>query len=867
MPSWLADGTIGGFIRITDITGTRPAVASYDTYGYKLASAGVVNLNGVTRFQYDITDYTDVYAGAKINITPADVATYPGRIFTTSYFIAPASAVPTTPTIAQIIAAATDVARAQNAPEGPPAVYFRTTSGDISTAIFKPASQAWAPNTKMWVAVVPTQVASMASTPSIANDLPIGSANTNGRAVSLWTNRTPAAPTILTPGAQTSTFAGTEITLAFRPNDPDKVSSFPGDTRPPDFDDLAGVQIQYAPKPTVDNPTPTWIDLPISNTLGTITNRGWYIKRSVTEPANDGAKAFWETYSIKIRCGSQSLTPGTGNLPSGNWQVRVRTFDFGHPMPSTLVPVVFPVNQSDGLYTPDTYPAVNTSPWSTPVNISVSAQVPPPVPLSPINSVAIPSTVPITLAWQYRNTYVPPFAQAERAVDLRLVGAPLWTEYESATASPTLDVGLLPPGHYEWRVQTRDTNGVWSFYSPVVRFWVVAAPQSGEVKPIPSETIDGATLGCGTHRVEIFRRGGLNRVGELTQISYVDYGRVRDDISTSKIVISGWDVDCGELLANLQTWAYEVVITRENGYSSDRVWEGPITLLTYEVDKVTIESKDVIGYAYRRIIKQAMSDTKNGATVTARAAQVVQNAFAPDDPNVLAYLNVLSQPDDAMQYRSTPAYARTAFEEIDDMAANAGLDYTVVGRSILLWSTRNKIGTLPEFRDVDLGSPPIVSEYGMNMANVYAISDGNGIWGQATRGLDVSGNDPIYGLVEMLSSTWATDSADETGTYTQEGVATVVESFEESAERSIASRYPPPVIVRVPDNTTLNPGTVLSIQHLVPGVAIPLRSTGTLRTVVAMQKLDSMRVVEQNGKETISITLSPFAAAEVEEEE
>lgn len=77
------------------------------------------------------------------------------------------------------------------------------------------------------------------------------------------------------------------------------------------------------------------------------------------------------------------------------------------------------------------------------------------------------------------------------------------------------------------------------------------------------------------------------------------------------------------------------------------------------------------------------------------------------------------------------------------------------------------------------------------------------------------------------------------------------------------------MVVRVPDNTTLNPNTVISIQHLVPGVAIPLRSVGTLRQVVQTQKLDSVSVVEEAGKETISITLSPFSRddAEAPEEE
>jgi hypothetical protein len=241
-----------------------------------------------------------------------------------------------------------------------------------------------------------------------------------------------------------------------------------------------------------------------------------------------------------------------------------------------------------------------------------------------------------------------------------------------------------------------------------------------------------------------------------------------------------------------------------------------------------------------------------------RATRILQAVFAPDDPNLLSYLTPLIREDDAKQYRSTPEYSRTAFEEIDDMAANAGLDYTAVGRRIILWGTRHRIGTLPEFRDKDLGNSPIVSVYGMSMANVYAVSDGNGVWGEATR-LDDNGEDPVHGLVEMLSSTWASDSEEDTGTYTQEGLETIRKSFAASAERSIADRFPSPVVVRVPDNTRLHPDTVLSIQHLVPGVVIPLRSSSTLRTVVASQKLDSVTVTETGGEEIITLTMSPFS--------
>lgn len=870
MVSWLEPGYVSGYGRAVG-AGIFPTRAVWSTLMYRLATAGSVDANLPSRFQHAIEFYSDFAGQAAFRFTAADVAANPGRRLSATAYLAPASAFGTgvVPTPAQIRTAATMVTRAFSS-MGPPD--YLTTAGDLAVSFYFTDGIEWEPNKKWWLLVAPTSHA--AGAPATA-DTPVGDINVNGRAVSSWTNRTPTAPVITSPVGQSSVPSGSYIDLRFNSTDPDRIASFPGDVGINDFDDVAGVQIQYAPMPTASVPDPDWVDLPISwGSLGD----GWYIESA--QNGNSGAIPFWRTHHLKIFCGATpDLTHSVGYLPSGDWQVRVRTFDYGHNRSDCedvhpyLDPVP-PLADYTGLYTPDNYPEANTSPWSTPVRISVSAQVPKPIALSPTNGVAIVNGEDVTLAWQYRNTFVPPYPQDRRTVEVRLVGITDWfplVEDEASTASSyTFLPAVSGNTQYAWRVRVRDASGVWSDYSDPAFFWIVPEPASGDVIPDATQTIDEATLGCGTHRVEVYRRGGKVPVGEIRNVSSVEWGRVRDDISVAKIVTQDWDVDCGNLLASLEPWAYEIVLFRDNGYTVDRVWEGPITLLTYETNKVTIQAKDVMAYAYRRIIKQAMTDSGNsptaGSTVVSRAVRVLQNAFAPDDPNVLAYLQAIVNENDAKQYRSTPAYSRTAFEEVDDMAANAGLDYTAVGRAILVWGTKNRIATLPEFRDEDLGNAPIVSVYGMSMANVYAVSDGNGIYGEANR-LDEDGEDKTYGLVEMLSSTWASDASEDTGTYTQEGIATVRESFVQSAERSIASRYPPPVVVRVPDNTRLNPDTVLSIQHLVPGVVIPLRSETTLRSVRANQKLDAVKVVETKGSETISITLSPFSRDDTDMEE
>lgn len=878
--TWFGDGTLSGF----DV-----ATHSLKADKIHLASGGNVDAQGITRMQYKVLPYPGdtsfmlnrIDGIAKIRIAWddawfAEVGPTPGYnvnndITAVMYIVASSAfAVGVTPTVQQVMDAAISsgltyrASETVDASEIPTNGYLNKTFG-----ITGPIYSVLQPNTKYWITIVPVMM--IPGQPATTAHRLQSFTNDQGRGVSLWTNRTPNAPVITEPTTNRVVASGALIDFSLNFQDADYVSGDSG----PDNTDVAGVQVQYAPLGS----SPTWTDLPSRN-YGSTTDitRGWWILGSNSCTfAFETPQLLVANGTVQIKCGFGTPTAGAFTLPAGSWQIRARVFDWGHPYPSPTTGAAHTgsaqplgASRAAGAYTADDYPAINTSPWSTAITLTVKAEALPPLLMYPKDNVATPANVPTVLAWQHRNSAIPSSPQASRDIQIRRLGDGTWTTLVSgADTSPTYTVTgftLVSGNPYEWRARTTSATGAQSDWSQVATFWMVPPPASGGIRPVPSNTIDGATLGCGTHRVMVYRRGGKERVGELTGITHVDWNRVRDDISTAKIVVQDWGVDCGNLLSQLQCWAYELVIFRENGYTSERVWEGPITLLAYERDTVTVQAKDVMGYAYRRIIRQKMDDSgKKTDSVVNRAVRVLQNAFAPDDPNVLAYLQPIVQADDRMENRSIPAFARTAFEEVDDMASNTGLDYTAVGRAILLWGTKHRIGTLPEFRDEDLGNTPIVSEYGMSTANVYAVSDGNGIYGTASRGgiistgEDVSGNDPTYGLVEMLSSSWASDEKPVTGA-DEDTQAVTASNFAGFAESSIASRYPPPVVVRIPDNTTLNPGTVISIQHLVPGVVIPLRSTGTLRKVVANQKLDKVQVVEEAGEETISITLSPFSS-------
>ena len=451
------------------------------------------------------------------------------------------------------------------------------------------------------------------------------------------------------------------------------------------------------------------------------------------------------------------------------------------------------------------------------------------------------------------------------------VNAPLPNADQSYTWANGDGFLIVPGFRYEWQPRTVAAPGNFDsgFSGPTGTFWAIPAPGSGSVIPVPTLVVPDPGLGCGDNRAFLFTRGGINRLGEITQKQTIKWTRIRDDISSCNITITGWNQDCGELLKMMRSWMHEIVVYRDNGSGPKRVWEGPITRITYSKDTVEVEARDVWAYVYRRILRQGFNDSYRpggGLTpVTRRSAQILQNALAYDDPNVLAYLSVIENPDDARQSRVVPDFSTTAWQQIDDFAAKSGLDYTAAGRKMILWDTHNPIGTLPEMRDGDFDTPPIVTEYGMQLTNFYGVTNNNGVYGTADR-LDDDGNPEFYGWIEMLSSAYGeSDEAGESVTLTNAAREALEAALTDQAERGIASRWPTPLVARVPDNSTLNPDVNIDINQLVPGVFVPLRANSTLREVVQTQKLDSMSVAQDGAGETVQVTLSPAPRSRAED--
>ena len=445
----------------------------------------------------------------------------------------------------------------------------------------------------------------------------------------------------------------------------------------------------------------------------------------------------------------------------------------------------------------------------------------------------------------------------------------------------TFPAGTFTPGpkndtgyEYEWEVRTYDHLGNVSDWSNSAKFWAISTPGSAAgPDPIPEFGVPQGVLGCGEYRVFVYEQGGERMLGEIHAIATMTFTRVRDDISVANLSTNGLgDADCCGFYSTIRSWMHELVIFRDGV----RVWEGPITRITYTTTDVEFEARDVMVYVYRRIMREGFNDSyriiernPDGSVksalglfpVVARAEQIIANALAPYDPNVLPYLTTITSVADANESKSVPDWSTTAWEQVDQLAATSGLDYTVVGRRILLWDTHTPVGRLPTMTDGDFSDSPVVSEYGMQGATFLAVTNGSGIVGTHQVGnKDRPAGEPYYypyGPLEMLSSSYNDTAAASTETLTREALATLVQGLSEQAKRNISGRFPIPLIVRVPDNSSLSPECAVGFQQLIPGVWIPLRASGTCRTVTQWQKLDSVSVSLDESGEKVAVVLSP----------
>lgn len=355
-------------------------------------------------------------------------------------------------------------------------------------------------------------------------------------------------------------------------------------------------------------------------------------------------------------------------------------------------------------------------------------------------------------------------------------------------------------------------------------------------------------LGCGFNTVAVFDRGGITRLFPIDRTTSISYGRLRDGISDALIHIPTSADCCGDL-ATLEPVRHEIVIFRDG----QRVWEGPITRVSYSNDDVEIAAKDVMFWPYRTIMRAEYNNSyPNIAYGTDRIGLILRNELErkerQDPPiNVVPWIQIHTEADTARTSRRTLPYQKSVFEEIDDLAAKAGIDYTVVGRAIHVHDTSYLLGQTPLATEADFLGGVVVSMYGMDVCTYSAVTDGEGLWGADSR------DQMYYGEVEMLATAY--DEENDTTNPSEP-------ELRSQAQRNLSQRFPIPIEVRVPDNSAINPNSeTFTFDMLVPGVKVPLMATAGCRSLRQDQKIDKVDIRQDDKGEVVTLTLLPFPGA------
>lgn len=403
------------------------------------------------------------------------------------------------------------------------------------------------------------------------------------------------------------------------------------------------------------------------------------------------------------------------------------------------------------------------------------------------------------------------------------------------------------PGAGAFAVYTPDTGWDRSICATPNGFWVTVCqyvPSSDTESmalvatwfgpdPGPSESVNKVfELGCGTTRVIITDRTGGLQIADLTaDMSSAEYGRMMDDSSEASITVpltGGAAGACCEKVGGLRTWLHTGVIYRNN----ELVWgPGPLINIRENRGNAVIRIRDVTAWLDRRLIHTDHAFTQTD--IIQIAVTIITEAMAPDDPcDVIGNLQVLGV-GQLIDYQ-VDAHRKYAGEILRDLA-RIGLDFTVIGTSILLAPTLS-FGPITSLMDGDFLVDIEVEERGEDTATKWTVI------GAAVDG-SCGDIDPYYGLIEQLAT---------------EDDVTDSDSADIAACNRLSASNPAPLFVNIPSDAQLSSKAPVNFEHLVPGLLLPVNLNETCRKVAVTNRLTAVKVTAAGGDEQVKVTLAPL---------
>lgn len=322
-------------------------------------------------------------------------------------------------------------------------------------------------------------------------------------------------------------------------------------------------------------------------------------------------------------------------------------------------------------------------------------------------------------------------------------------------------------------------------------------------------------LGCASHSYTITDRDGghVAASGLLTQVAY---DRVLNDTSTATVTIGVEGVNCCAELSRVRSWRHWLNIYRNGVF----VWSGPVAQIWWTAAEVRVAAVDLIGLLDRRVVHNLMTFTR--VPVSQIAAELIRDAFAPDDPGHSVTAVGRTRATGGRTYQ--PWIGQTA-DHLRDLS-ETGIDFTCVGSSILILPDEfdDVVGRLS---DADLPEGLTVSEDGAALATrqVVAGDEQTGVVGVA------GGRNDYYGLLEI---------------YTEQNTLTTLSDVDQAAQAKLDGSLTAPVFIDTQD-VTLAPTAPVTVEQLVPGWCLDITSAATCREITQRLKITGLSVTESGG--------------------
>ena len=382
------------------------------------------------------------------------------------------------------------------------------------------------------------------------------------------------------------------------------------------------------------------------------------------------------------------------------------------------------------------------------------------------------------------------------------------------------------------------------------------------------------------HKVRIFDRGGKTPVTSLIDLAEVSWGRVMDSISVTDITLSGRACEAQAVdLRKIEPRRHEMVVYR----GRERVWEGPIVRSESYGSSFKVSAIDVLGYLQFTALSQDWPAPPVGPTLMVdRIEQIIRHELTTDyvmmtndgpvvvtrwenlDPpiNVLAYLEV--GPGVTHTTAATEAFQKTVGEHMHDLGQSIGVNYTTVGRKIVVWD--GELSSTRTLTEKDFNGDLGVIKDGSSMHTISHTSaqqqeqGAPPMVGHAANDLSYYGPWEAIATVEDTGGT--TSSSDDSGSGSGSGssssgasYASKISALNSQARRDLYGLYPVPAQLKTPDGSSFVLSDTLGINDLVAGTNVPVRAVHNITPVSQLQRLRSLKVTETPQGETITGSL------------